>query len=145
MGDEEDQPLGFLLYQVMAALRPQVTAELQPLGIGLPEFVCLRNLWMFPSQSNAELARHAGVSPQAMNKVVRDLQEMGAIARPATVPAGRSLPAMLTSKGKALLKRAEAAVRVADERLMVQLTSAQRRELKQLLHAVDSYKVNGAT
>ncbi len=141
MHDYEDQPLGFLLYQVMAALRPLVAAELQPFGIGLPEFVCMRNLSMFPSQSNAELARHAGVSPQAMNKVVRDLQEMGVIARPATVSSGRSLPARLTPKGRALFKRAEAAVRVADDRLMTQLEPGERHELKKLLYAIDARNV----
>ncbi|EUA19216.1 marR-family protein transcriptional regulator [Mycobacterium xenopi 4042] len=48
MTDYEDQPLGYLLYRAMTALRPQVTAELGPLGLGLPEFVCLRILSTFP-------------------------------------------------------------------------------------------------
>ena len=43
-----DEPLGFLLYRVMASLRPQVTAELKPLGLGLPEFVCMRILAKHP-------------------------------------------------------------------------------------------------
>lgn len=145
MRDHEDQPLGFLLYQVTATLRPHVTAALQPLGIGLPEFVCMRNLSMWPAQSNAELARRSSVSPQAMNKVVRDLQDMGAITRPATVPSGRSLPAQLTAKGKALFKRAEAAVRTADEQLLAGLTPTERHQLKKLLHAIDSHAIEGAT
>ncbi|MBS1695730.1 MAG: MarR family transcriptional regulator [Actinobacteria bacterium] len=134
----EDQPLGYLLYRTMATLRPYVTTELRPLGIGLPEFVCMRNLSLWPAQSNAELARHANVSPQAMNLVLRGLQDMGAVARPAAVSSGRALPARLTSKGKALLKRAEAAVQVADERLLAALTAAERHELKRLLDAVGS-------
>lgn len=145
MPDYEDQPLGFLLYRVMASLRPQVSDELAPLGLGLPEFVCMRQLSMCPGQSSAELARGANVSPQAMNLVLRGLQDMGAVARPASVASGRSLPARLTAKGKALLKRAEAAVRVADERLLAQLTPTERHELKRLLHAVDSEIVNAAT
>ena len=144
MREYEDQPLGFLLYQVTATLRPHVTEELQPLGLGLPEFVCLRNLSMWPSQSNAELARRSNVSPQAMNKVVRDLQERGAIARPDSVSSGRRLPARLTPKGRALLKRAERAVRTADERLLAGLSPAERHQLKRLLHAVDAYAVEGA-
>jgi DNA-binding MarR family transcriptional regulator len=144
MYDYEDQPLGYLLYQVTATLRPHVTTELRPLGIGLPEFVCLRNLSMWPAQTSAELARRASVSPQAMNLVLRGLQDMGAITRPAGKPAGSSLPARLTRKGKALLKRAEAAVRIADERILTQLTPTERRELKRLLHTVDSHEVDGA-
>ena len=80
MGDVlEDQPLGFLMYRVVAVLQPTVSAHLQPLGLTLPEFVCLRILSIAPGQSNAELARHINVSPQAMNNVVRRLQERGAV------------------------------------------------------------------
>ena len=136
MREPEDQPLGYLLYQAMATLRPRVTAELGPLGIGLPEFVCMRNLAMFPDQSNAELARHANVSPQAMNLVLRALEEQGAITRPASASAGRSLPARLTRKGTALLKRAEKAVQVADDGMLEALSSKQRAELKRALYLV---------
>lgn len=136
MPDYEDEPVGYLLYRVMTALRPEVAAELDPLGLGLPEFVCLRILSVNPGQSSAELARHTNVSPQAMNLVLRGLQEMGAVTRPASVSSGRALPARLTSKGRALLKRAEAAVHVADERLLAALTPTERRAFKRLLHTV---------
>lgn len=133
MRNPEDQPLGYLLYRLMTALRPAVAMELQPLGLVLPEFVCLRILAMTPGRSNAELARDTGVSPQAMNNVLRGLQDRGIVSRPTTVSSGRALPAQLTVKGKALLKRAEAAVRTADERVLAHLTAEQRREIKRLL------------
>ena len=138
MNPLEDQPLGYLLYRVMAELRPAVTAELGPLGLALPEFVCLRLLSIFPSQSNAELARHTNVSPQAMNNVLRALQDIGAVERPASVASGRALPAQLTTAGRALLKRAEAAVRVADQRVLANLTSEEQHELKRLLAGVSA-------
>jgi len=144
MGEGEDQPLGYLLYRVMAALRPQVTAELRQLGLGLPEFVCLRILSMWPGQSSAELARSTNVTPQAMNLVLRGLQDLGAVTRPATVPSGRALPARLTRKGNTLLKHAEAAVHVADERLLARLTPDERHDLKRLLRAVGSQPVDTA-
>jgi DNA-binding MarR family transcriptional regulator len=90
---------------------------------------------MVPGRSNAELARDTNVSPQAMNNVLRALQDRGIVARPASVSSGRALPAELTPKGKAMLERAEAAVRVADEQVLANLTSAQQRELKRLLDA----------
>lgn len=136
MRDPEEQPLGYLLYQAMSTLRPRVTAELKPLGLGLPEFVCMRNLAMFPGQSNAQLARNANVSPQAMNLVLRALEEQGAITRPASASSGRSMPARLTRKGSALLARAEKAVLVADDGLLAPLTASQRRDLKQALYLV---------
>jgi DNA-binding MarR family transcriptional regulator len=132
----EEHPLGYLLYRVMAALRPVVTAELRPLGLALPEFVCLRILSMSPGRSSAELARDANVSPQAMNIVLRRLQDIGAVNRPLSVSSGRALPAELTPAGKALLKRAEAAVFGADARVLAGLPPAERQELKRLLAAV---------
>ncbi|MBV9514528.1 MAG: MarR family transcriptional regulator [Mycobacteriaceae bacterium] len=135
MTESPDQPLGYLLYRLMSVLRPAVTAQLQPLGLVLPEFVCLRFLSLMPGRSNAELARDMNVSPQAMNNVLRGLQDRGVVTRPATVSSGRALPAELTTAGRALVKRAEAAVLAADERVLASLSATQRRELKRLLEA----------
>ena len=88
--------------------------------------------------SNAELARHTNVSPQAMNNVVRGLQDRGVVRRPATVDSGRALPAELTAEGVELLKRAESAVLAAEDEVLDRLDPEQRRELKRLLaHAVN--------
>ncbi|HTY34538.1 MarR family winged helix-turn-helix transcriptional regulator [Mycobacterium sp.] len=135
MGHADEEPLGFLLYRVMAALRPQVAAELKPLGIGLAEFVCMRILAKHPGLTSAELARGTNVSAQAANQVLRSLEERGALTRPASTPAGRAMPARLTRRGKALLKRADAAARVADQRILTRLSAAEQRQLKQLLYA----------
>lgn len=134
----DDAPLGYLLYRVAAVLRPEVTAVLGPLGLTLPEFVCMRMLSMNPGLSSAELSRNTNVTPQAMNTVLRGLEDIGAVARPPSVSSGRALPATLTSQGRALLKRAEAAVRVADGRILAKLTAAQQREFKRMLEKLGS-------
>ena len=146
MSQSHEEPLGFLLYRLVAALRPQVAAELKPLGLGLPEFVCMRILSMSPGRSSAELARDSNVSPQAMNLVLRGLQDIGAVTRPASVSSGRALPAQLTAAGKALSKRAETVVRAADEQVLTDLTPTERHEFKRLLDAVGSkLTAGGAT
>src|SRR3569833_1544479 len=72
-----DEPLGYLLHRVTAALRAEVTATvLEPSELTAPEYLCLRMLAASP-KSNAQLAREAQVSPQAMNKVVRELLDCG--------------------------------------------------------------------
>jgi len=134
----EDAPLGYLLYRVRAVLQPEVSAVLNPLGLTLPEFVCLRILSTFPGMSSAELSRHTNVTPQATNTVLRKLEDIGAVERPASVPSGRALPATLTSQGRALLKRAEGAVRDADARILGKLTAAQQREFKRMLDRLGS-------
>lgn len=60
--NQDDAPLGYLLYRVGTVLRPEVAAVLSPLDLALPEFVCLRILSMHPGMSSAELSRHAGVT-----------------------------------------------------------------------------------
>jgi DNA-binding MarR family transcriptional regulator len=138
MVQAEDAPLGFLLYRVAAVLRPEVSAVLTPLGLSLPEFVCLRILSLSPGLSSAELSRNTNVTPQAMNTVLRKLEDLGAVARPTSVSSGRALPATLTAHGRALLKRAEGAVRAADARILGNLTPAQQREFKRMLEKLGS-------
>jgi len=130
----EDQPLGFLVRGLMARLRPYAVQALRPLGLGLPEFVCMRILDDDPGRTSAELARHTHVTAQAMNQVLQGLQESGLVARSATASSGRALPARLTRNGKALLTRAEEAVASCDEQLLAHLSPADRRQLKSLLY-----------
>jgi DNA-binding MarR family transcriptional regulator len=134
MSEPEDQPLGYLVRRLMGRLRPQAAAALRPLGLGLPEFVCLRILDTYPGRTSAELARNTHVTAQAMNQVLQGLQDIGLVTRPATAPLGRALPAQLTRKGRALLKRAEAAVDASDEQMLAHLSPAEQRQLKRLLY-----------
>jgi len=137
MGGGHDEPLGYLLYRVASALRAEVSATaLEPLGLSFPQYICMRILSRFPDRSNAELARDTGVSPQAMNMVVRSLEERGLVTRPDTVASGRSLPAKLTRTGVDLLERTDAGVRAAEQRLMVGLSAEQRREFRTILAAL---------
>jgi DNA-binding MarR family transcriptional regulator len=134
MNDGQDQPLGYLLHRLTTALRMDVTATvLEPLGLPFPQYICMRILSLYPGSSNAELARDVMVSPQAMNMVVRSLQDRGLVTRPATVPAGRSLPAELSQEGKALLKSIDAGIRAAEDRVLAPLNERDQRELRRIL------------
>jgi DNA-binding MarR family transcriptional regulator len=138
MGMTEDAPLGYLLHRVGAALRPEVAGALSPLGLTLPEFVCMRILSMHPGMSSAELSRFGNVTPQAMNAVLRRLEDLGMVARPASVPSGRALPATLSGQGRTVLKRAETVVRAADARILAKLSAAEQREFKRMLEVLGS-------
>ncbi|MFG1644422.1 MarR family winged helix-turn-helix transcriptional regulator [Amycolatopsis sp. NPDC049252] len=130
-----DEPLGYLLHRVTAALRAEVAAAvLEPSELAAPEYLCLRMLSQSP-KSNAQLAREAQVSPQAMNKVVLALQDRGLVTRPATVSSGRSLPATLTREGVTVLARLDPEVAEAENRVLAELDEHDRRELRRLLVA----------
>lgn len=137
MTDQQGQPLGYLLSRVASALRSELTAAvLEPLGLTFPQYICMRILSHSPGRSNADLARDVNVSPQAMNMVVRGLQERGLVDRPATVSTGRSLPAELTRDGTALLSRIDAGVREAERKVLAPLGEQDRREFRRLLAAL---------
>jgi DNA-binding MarR family transcriptional regulator len=98
----------------------------------------MRILSKFPDRSNADLARDTSVSPQAMNMVLRALEERGLVTRPTSVSSGRSLPAQLTREGKELLDKTDEGVRAAEDRLMAHLTDDQRREFTRILGSLGS-------
>jgi DNA-binding MarR family transcriptional regulator len=134
-----DEPLGYLLHRVLLPLKTDVTATvLEPLNVAFPEYLCMRVLSRYPGHSNAELARALNVSPQAMNMVLRGLEDRGLVSRPASVSSGRSLPAQLTRDGEELLERTDAGVVAAEGRLMVNLSDKERREFKRILAALGS-------
>jgi DNA-binding MarR family transcriptional regulator len=133
----EDEPLGYLLSRVMFALKADVTATvLDPLEVAFPEYLCMRVLAKHPGQSNADLARAQNVSPQAMNMVLRGLEERRLVVRLANMSSGRSLPAQLTGEGEELLKRTDTGVRAAERKLMANLTEDERHEFKRILAAL---------
>ncbi|WP_319432124.1 MarR family winged helix-turn-helix transcriptional regulator [Mycobacterium sp. RTGN5] len=137
MTGAHDEPLGYLLHRVASALRAEVTATaLEPVGLSFPQYICMRILSKFPDRSNAELARDTGVSPQAMNMVLRSLEERALVSRPASVDSGRSLPAKLTRAGVELLATTDAGVRASEQRLMAGLSAEQRREFRKILAAL---------
>ncbi|BBY29336.1 MarR family transcriptional regulator [Mycolicibacterium sediminis] len=134
MNGSEGQPLGYLLHRVATALRSEVTTTvLDPLELSFPQYICMRMLSHSPGLSNAQLARDVNVSPQAMNMVVRVLQERGLVARPTTVASGRSLPAELTREGTALLEAIDGGVRDAEAKVLAPLDDREQRSLRRLL------------
>ena len=134
MPDNDRQPLGFLLHRLHTALRAEVsTTVLEPMELSFPQYICMRILSLSPGRSNAELARDVMVSPQAMNMVVRGLQDRGLVTRPAEVPAGRSRPAELTREGRALLDRTSDGVREAERRVLATVPERDQRELRRIL------------
>jgi DNA-binding MarR family transcriptional regulator len=124
------------LHRLFMSLRARVSAALAPLNVHFSQYVCLHMLSTAPDQSNADLARAAGVTPQAMNGVVRRMQYGGLIDRPDTVSSGRARPASLTAYGRMTLERADAALRAVEEQVLSVLTDDQRNGLHAALRAL---------
>ena len=138
MKNREDRPLGYLLNRVATALRTEFTATvLEPVGLTFSQFVCLRLLSQSAGLSNAELARAAGVSSQAMNAVLQGLQQRSLVTRPASVSSGRARPAELTRAGIALLARTDPGIAEAERHLLAKLVEQDRIDFRRILAALD--------
>ncbi len=122
--------MGYLLKRAATALRSAMDAILRPLDLTVPQYSCLEVLAQRPGLSNAELARAVFVSRQAMNGVLRGLQERGLVTRPATAQHGRALPTQLTATGLRHLRAASTAVRAIEQRMLSALSPPDQRRLR---------------
>lgn len=121
--------MGYVLKQAQAALRVAMDAVLGPLELTVPQYSCLELLGQRPGLSGSELARGAFVSRQAMNLVLRGLEDRGLLARPTTATRGRALPTELTGAGWAVLSTASGAVTEVERRMLAPLDVERRRHL----------------
>ena len=122
---ELSRRMGYELKRAQAAMRAAMDAALRHHGLTVPQYACLELLDQRPGLSNAELARGAFVTRQAMNLVLRGLQDSGLVTRPSRAPHGRALPARLTDAGQHKLAAARTAV-IAIEQRMTAALSPQR-------------------
>ncbi|WP_219414792.1 MarR family winged helix-turn-helix transcriptional regulator [Pseudonocardia nigra] len=110
--------IGYQLKKLDTALRAEMEAALRPHGLGVTQYACLELLDQQPGLSNAELARGAFVTRQAMNVVLRGLQDDGLVHRADTADHGRARPATLTSAGRARLTSGRHAVLAVEARML---------------------------
>lgn len=124
-----EESVGYVLKQAATALRSAMDAALRPLQLTVPQYSCLEVLGQRPGLSNADLARATFVTRQAMNGVLRGLQDRGLVTRPATAPHGRALPTRLTATGQQQLRAASTAVRGVEQRMLADLVPTDQRRL----------------
>lgn len=124
------ESVGYVLKQAASALRSAMDTALRPLELTVPQYACLELLGQHPGLSNAELARGAFVTRQAMNGVLRGLQQRGLVTRPASAPHGRARPTQLTTAGQQQLHTASVTVHAVEQRMLAPLPPAHQRRLR---------------
>ena len=128
----------YLIGRADRIISAQLEEALRGSGLSLPEFTALSVLAARPGLSNARLARRSLVTPQAMHKVIRSLEEAGYVVRTAPPHGGRSLEAAITEAGSRLLDEMLPRIAEAEERTLSPLDASERRELVRLLAIVTS-------
>ncbi|WNV88123.1 MarR family transcriptional regulator [Umezawaea sp. Da 62-37] len=135
-GVDLETSLGYLLKEASSVLRVAMEEVLRPLGMSVTHYSCLELLAQRPGLSNSELARGAFVTRQSMNVLLQTLERDGFVTRPAEAPVGKVLPARLTPRGRRSLRKATAAVRSVEVRMLAGLTLAEQAGASRILRGM---------
>jgi DNA-binding MarR family transcriptional regulator len=129
--------IGHLLKQLGNVFRRRMDERLRmrELALSTAHMVVLFELDDNPGQAGAQLARRAMITAQAMNNVVHRLEADGLIERHAHPRNRRTDCWNLTAAGRRRLARAQAAAHPLMQKMLADLSAAERRELQRLLRS----------
>jgi DNA-binding MarR family transcriptional regulator len=142
-----DQPLGdvegsddhgnptflYLVGRLDRVVRQAIASVVRTRGLSVNQYTTLSVLDHRSGLSNAQLARRALVSPQAMNEVLLTLEKRGLVRRHAHPEHGRIRPARLTAKGRSLLVACDAEVKQVDAAMLIGLSDGERTAFRAAL------------
>jgi DNA-binding MarR family transcriptional regulator len=148
--EEETGPrLIYAIGRFDTVLRKELGRRLKPLHLTIPEFTTLSVLSVRSGLSNAQLARRALVTPQAMNQVLASLEEKGLVRRAASAGGGparhhRARGAKLTARGERQVRRCQQIVDAVEDASFEALDHRQRVALAAVLRqATERLRTNG--
>jgi DNA-binding MarR family transcriptional regulator/predicted RNA-binding protein len=125
-----NKSVGYALKRAQHALHSAMDGELRGYGLSVSQYACLEILASRPRISNADLARDAFVSRQAMHQLLTGLQATGLVT---AVGQGRSQRYALTAEGRTRLRTASSTVAAIEQRMIATLTGAGREQLHRQL------------
>src|ERR1700683_2563736 len=125
-----DQSVGYALKRAQHALHSTMDGELRDYGLSVSQYACLEILAARPRISNADLARDAFVSRQAMHQLLTGLQAAGLVS---AIGHGRGQRYALTAQGRTRLRAASTTVAAIEQRMLARLNGAEREQLHRQL------------
>jgi DNA-binding MarR family transcriptional regulator len=125
--------ISYLVGRLDRVLRRNLVAALEPHRLTLPEYTALSVLSGRSGLSNAQLARRALITPQAMNEVLARLEDRGFVRRRPDPANARVRPAELTAAGQRRLHDADGAIDAIEREMLRGLAAPERRRLAGLL------------
>ena len=127
--------LGLLIKATQAILNQRMDEVLRPLGLTVPQYVCLRNLHDYPGDTGSELARRSFVSRQSMNVLLQGLEKAGLVERSKESGQRREKATHLTNHAEDVLVEAETHIQEVVKRMTSNLDATQRSDLFALLNS----------
>jgi DNA-binding MarR family transcriptional regulator len=125
----------YLVGRLNRILRRRLREALAPFKVSVPQYTTLSVLHARGHLSNAELAKRAFISPQAMNEVIQGLEACKLVTRRASASHGRIVQLLLTQRGLDLMHECDAAVHRLEQAMLSALTTLEKRALPSTLAA----------
>lgn len=124
---KHEASLIYAVGRVNQGIRKQMRTCLAQWGLSVQEYTALSVLSARPGLSNAQLARRALVTPQAMIEILAKLESRGLVRREVDPSHGRILRAELTPAAHELLGQADGPIHAIQDALLESVPEAQRR------------------
>jgi len=126
--------VSYVIARLERAVRTAISERVRPHGLTTLQYTTLSVLAVRGQPlSNAQLARRAYMSPQAIGEVIAAVESKGLIKRTPHPNHRRLFPATLTAKGRRVLAACDAAVAEMEEEMLGGLSSAERDALRAAL------------
>jgi DNA-binding MarR family transcriptional regulator len=132
---EAAQPrISYVVARLERAVRAAINERVRPHGLTTLQYTTLSVLGLRGEPlSNAQLARRAYMTPQAMSEVLEALEGKQLIQRNPHPNHRRVFPASLTAKGRRVLAACDDAVAEMEEEMLRELSPSARSALAEAL------------
>ena len=126
--------VSYVIARLERAVRQGINERVRPYGLTTLQYTTLSVLGARrDGLSNAQLARRAFMTPQAMGEVIEALEAAGFIKRNRHPNHRRVFPATMTAKGRRVLSACDDAVDEMEEEMMRDLSPSERAALLESL------------
>ncbi|HEU4624697.1 MAG TPA: MarR family transcriptional regulator [Steroidobacteraceae bacterium] len=125
--------VAYLIGRLERAVRRRISETLLPFKLSVAQYTALSVIRRHGESSNADLATRAFITPQAMNEVVKVLEQRKLVTRRPDPSHGRIVKLLLTKRGKEVLGACDAAVLRLEQRMLAGFTAAQREAFREAL------------
>ena len=127
---DETVRVSYVVARLERAIRRGINERVKPYGLTTLQYTTLSVLRRQGRPlSNAQLARRAYMTPQAMSEVIEALERKGLIERTTHPNNRRVYPAVLTPQGRKVLASCDTAVDALEETMLLDLDARQRATL----------------
>jgi DNA-binding MarR family transcriptional regulator len=123
--------ISYVVARLERAIRRAINERVSLYDLTVLQYTTLSVLGRRGELSNAQLARRAYMSPQAMSEVIEALEKKGLITRSQHPNHRRVYPATLTAKGKKVLAACDRLVDEMEAEMLADVSATSRRNLRE--------------